>query len=128
LEQDPSLIEAGVNKRVILATPTILIALLRAVAYGWSQEQIAKNAQEIGDLGRKLYGRIRTLAENFGKVGASLAGAVDNYNKTIGTLEGGVLPAARKFKELQPSTEREIEILELVEKTTRAIQTTELIA
>jgi DNA recombination protein RmuC len=128
LEQDPGLIEMGVNKQVILATPTILIALLRAVAYGWSQEQIAQNYQAIGKLGRDLYDRIRTLAENFGRVGASLDSAVENYNKAVGTLEGRVLVSARKFKELQPGTDREIEFLEAVEKKSRVIQASELAA
>ncbi|MBA2480071.1 MAG: DNA recombination protein RmuC, partial [Planctomycetes bacterium] len=126
LEQDPALIEYGVEQRVILATPTTLIALLRAVAYGWRQEQLAANAQQVANLGRDLYKRISDLAGNFDNVRKHLDKAVESYNETVGTLERRVLPAARRFKDLGAATGEDIPVAETIDKAGRSLQAEEL--
>jgi DNA recombination protein RmuC len=127
LEQDPELIEFGVGEKVIPATPTTLIAMLRAIAYGWKQEALARNAQEISELGRELHERISVMAAHWGRVGKNLGDAVGAYNNAVASLESRVLPAARRFKELKAVPDgREIAPIEQVEALPRALQAPEL--
>ncbi len=121
IESDRDLVEDGLKRRVVLATPTTLMALLRAVAFGWRQEQVARNAQEISALGRELYERMRVLAGHLGRVGKGLDGATAAYNSAVGSLEARVLPAARRFKDLGAATGDEIPELEPLKNDPRAV-------
>ncbi len=122
LEQDPALIEMGVEQRVILATPTTLIALLRAVAYGWRQESITQNAELISQLGRELYKRVVDLSDHLSRVGKGLGHAVESYNRAIGSYESRVLVSARRFQELDPmASKEELGPLAGVETVTREL-------
>jgi DNA recombination protein RmuC len=121
LEQDSSLIEQGVLSRVIPASPTTLIALLKAVNYGWNQEKLARNAQQISALGKELHDRLRLLAGHITQVGTGLDRAVESYNKAVGSLESRVLVSARKFAELGASVADDIPELEPIETTARAL-------
>jgi DNA recombination protein RmuC len=125
VEMDPSLIEDGMARKVVIATPTTLIALLRAIAFGWRQEQIAENAERICELGRQLYDRLRTLGVHFDDVGRSLARATAAYNKSVGSMESRVLPAARRFRDLGAATGAEIPSLEAIDEQPRELTASE---
>lgn len=117
LEFDPTLFEHAFEQKVIVATPTTLIAVLKAVAYGWRQDMIGQNAQEVAALGRELYDRIRVLGDHFADVGNNLRKSVEAYNRAVGSMERRVLPAARKFQALGASDSREIAQLDEVVMT-----------
>lgn len=125
LQHDPELIEFGVGRNVFVAGPTTLISLLRTVAYGWRQEKIAENAQEISRTGRELYDRIATLADHLATLGRSLDRSVEAYNNAIGSLESRVLVSARRFKELGASS-GDLPTLEGIDRAARQLQAPEL--
>ncbi|OYY94528.1 MAG: hypothetical protein B7Y41_06765 [Hydrogenophilales bacterium 28-61-23] len=129
LQQDPELIEYASAQKVILATPTTLLALLKAVYYGWRQEALADNARQVGDLGALLYERLSKLGEHWNSVGKNLGQAVKAYNDATGSLETRVLVTARKFEDLQVAPEgKSLPDCFLVDQATRAVQAPELVA
>lgn len=121
LQQDSALLEDAWKQKVILATPTTLMAVLGAVAYTWRQEQLAENAQRISDLGQELHDRIATMAGHLGALGGALNKAVQSYNQTVNSMESRVSVTARKFKELGVAGNKTIDELEQVEKTPRLL-------
>lgn len=121
VEQDRSLIEDGIEKCVILATPTTLVALLLAIPFGWRQEEIAKNAQGISDLGKQLDDWIRTFVNHFDGIGSALRKAVHTFNMARASLESRVLTGARKFKELKATAGDDIIEIEAVEEEPETI-------
>jgi DNA recombination protein RmuC len=126
LEQDPALLELHASSRVIIASPTTLITLLRAIAVGWREEKVAESARSVSDLGRELYERLATMVEHFATVGKRLDGAVQAYNQTVGSLERRVLVSARRFPEHGIGTDKQIVELAPVDKSTQQPQTIEL--
>ena len=121
VEADPALLEDGMARRIVVATPTTLVALLRAIGYGWRQERVATNAAQISELGRQLYERLRTLGGHVEEVGGALSRAVRAYNNAVGSLETRVLPAARKFRDLGAAGGDEIGALTTLDQTPRTL-------
>ncbi|NWF97838.1 MAG: DNA recombination protein RmuC [Nitrospirae bacterium] len=121
IDIDSTLIEDGIQKGIIIATPTTFIALLRAIAYGWRQEQLTKNAQEISELGKQLYERINVIVQHFENIGTNLEKSVSAYNKAVGSFETRILPTVRRFKELGISTGSDISVLEQIDRNPKKL-------
>ncbi len=121
LEFDQDLLEKALIKKVILATPTSFVALLRTIAYGWRQQTLADNAETIRDLGEDLYKRLATFSEHLGKLGNNLENTVEHYNKAIGSFERQITPAAQKFTKLGIRTSKEVELPDCIEKSVRSV-------
>ena len=121
LDEDKSLLENAMQQRVILATPTSLVGLLRAIAYGWNQDSLNKNAEVVREVGKDLYNRLGTLAEHLGKLGKNLDSSVTQYNKLLGSYESNVLPGARKFNELGIETQKQTDTAKAIETPTRKL-------
>lgn len=122
-EKDPVLVESALSKKVVIATPTTFIALLRAIAYGWRQELVAESAQRICTLGQELADRMGTLAEHLIKVGGAIGKAVDSYNAAVASFESRVLPTARKFQALGAGGKKEIQELQPIDQKPRTLAT-----
>ncbi|UCG37941.1 MAG: DNA recombination protein RmuC, partial [bacterium] len=125
LDQEPNLIEYGATSNVILATPTTLISLFKAVAYGWRQEEIARNAVLIRDAGEKLYRRLGTFVGHFEGIKKGIDRAADAYNQAVGSMEARVLPAAREMTSLGVGVEASVRKPERIDKATRSLQAPE---
>jgi DNA recombination protein RmuC len=123
MNENPDLLDEALRQKIILATPTSFVALLKAVAYGWRQLALAENAEEIRRLAVELHDRLATFGSHLNRVGRQLSGSVSAFNKAVGSLERSVLPGARKFTELGIHTRKTLETLEPVEELTRAAET-----
>ena len=119
LDQDPDLIDSALKQKVMLATPTSFVALLKAVAFGWRQIALAENAEQIRELGENLYVRLATFSSHLVSLGSSLDKSVEHFNKTVGSLERNVLPGARKFVEMGVHAKKELESPEKIETLAR---------
>ncbi len=124
LELDRELLEDALARKVILATPTSFVALLRAVAYGWRQQALAENAEKVRAVGEELYGRLLTMSDHLARLGKSLEGSVDHFNKAVGSFDSRVLPGARKFTEMGIQAKKELEAVPQVEKGVRSVAET----
>ncbi|NOY17420.1 MAG: DNA recombination protein RmuC [Gammaproteobacteria bacterium] len=124
LDQDPGLLESAMSKKVILSTPTSLMALLRAIAYGWRQELLTENAEKIRGLGEEMYHRLAVFSEHLSKVGRSLDSSVTHYNKAVGSFQSKLIPGAVKFTEMGIKPRKEIEAPEQTEKSARQVEQT----
>ena len=125
LDMDRDLLEDALRQKVILATPTSFVALLRAVGYGWRQQALAENAEKIRVVGEDLYKRLATFTEHLSRVGKHLDSTMDHYNKAVGSLERQVLPGARRFTEMGIHPSKELEELSPIERTARNIDAPE---
>lgn len=126
LRRNPELLEESIQKRVVLATPTTLIALLKAVDYGWKQKKLTQNAEEISSLGKELYDRLTKLADHLSRLGLNLDRAVQAYNDTAGSFERRVFVQARRFKDLGIPARNEIDEIDWIERTPRPLQQDEV--
>jgi DNA recombination protein RmuC len=127
LEQVPDLIQDGVDNKVLIATPTSLIGLLKVVAYGWRQERMAESAEQVAELGRQLHKRIGKLAEHFAKLGRAIGTTANTYNEAIGSLERQVLVSARRLADHGVESGKELESPAQVETAVRSLQAPELV-
>jgi len=125
LRADPTLVDYAATQNIIIASPTLLMSLLRVVGMSWRQVELAKNAQEISELGGELYKRLLTFTDHIGKVGKNLQTAMNGYDAAVGSLEKSVLPSARKMHELQGKAAAELSTLDAIERTPRALSLTE---
>jgi DNA recombination protein RmuC len=121
VESDPSIMDRAITKKVLLATPMTLVALLKAAAYGWRQEAVSRSAEEVSELGRQLYDRISNFAEHLGSTSKALAAAVRHFNAAIGSFEQQLLPRARRFEEIGAKGTKELEGPERVEPEVREV-------
>jgi DNA recombination protein RmuC len=121
LAERPDLIDSALKQRIIVTTPSTLMALLKVIAYGWRQTRVTENAREIRELGQDLYKRLNVFVNHLQKVGRSLGGAVESFNSAVGSMERNVLPQARKFPELSATTDAAIEPVDPIEKAVRTL-------
>ncbi|HEC29345.1 MAG TPA: DNA recombination protein RmuC, partial [Gammaproteobacteria bacterium] len=122
LERDHGLLEEALKQKIILATPTSLVALLRAIAFGWRQESLTENADLIRQLGEDLYKRLATFSEHLGKLGKNLGSSVESFNKSVGSLERQVIPGARKLHELGIESHKQLDTPEPIDKSVRSLE------